>query len=261
MTSRLCPIRAVLLACCLALITSSAALAQTFRVGVELQPYMPYSNVQDGQYLSYGRDLLDAFAAHQGYEFIYQPLPVRRLLSDFLQGRVDFKYPDNPRWNADQRAARRIHYSHTAAPATDGMLVKPQFLGKGKQRIRRLGTQRGFTPWPYLEDIEAGQIVLIQANQIESLLAMALNDRVDAVYLNPQVVAHQLRVMDKAGALVFDPGLEYLDDHYLLSSIEHAQVIEQFNAFLQTQAELVRTLQLRHGIIEPEPVEVGASAY
>ena len=47
-------------------------------VPAELQPYLPYSNVQDGQYLGYGRDLLDAFAAHQGHEFIYQPLPVRR---------------------------------------------------------------------------------------------------------------------------------------------------------------------------------------
>ena len=52
--------------------------AETFTVGVELQPYMPYSDVQDGQYLGYGRDLLDAFAAHQGHVFVYRPLPVRR---------------------------------------------------------------------------------------------------------------------------------------------------------------------------------------
>jgi polar amino acid transport system substrate-binding protein len=253
--------RVATLALYLTLLLCPAAWAQTFKVGVELQPYMPYSTVQDGQYLSYGRELLDAFAAHQGYAFIYQPLPVRRLLSEFLNDRVDFKYPDNSRWNADLKQGHAIHYSHTAAPAIDGVMVRPQYLGQGKQRIRRLGTQRGFTPWPYLEDIQAGTILLIQANQVESLLAMALSGRVDAVYLNPQVVAHQLRLMNQDGALVFDPGLDYLDDNYFLSSIQHPEVIEQFNAFLVSKAELVRTLQLRHGIIEQDSAELSPPAY
>ncbi|HUE91600.1 transporter substrate-binding domain-containing protein [Pseudomonas sp.] len=237
---------------CLTLVFSPTLRAQTFTVGVELQPYMPYSNVHDGQYLGYGRDLLDAFATHQGHEFIYRPLPVRRLLSDFLGGRVDLKYPDNPRWNADIKRGHQVHFSQAAAPAIDGILVKPQHLNQGKARLRRLGTQRGFTPWPYLEDIEAGRIILIQANQIESLLAMAMNDRVDGVYLNPQVVAYHLRSngMD-SNALVFDRNLAYQDDHYFLSSIQHPELIKQFDAFLSSQAEQVQALKARHGIIEP----------
>ncbi|MDP3815421.1 ABC transporter substrate-binding protein [Pseudomonas sp.] len=225
--------------------------AQTFTIGVEVQPYLPYSNVQDGQYLGYGRDLLDAFAAHRGHQFTYRPLPVRRLLNDFLGGRVDFKYPDNPRWNADLKQGHEVHFSLATAPAIDGVLVKPQFLGQGKARIHRLGTQRGFTPWPFLADIQAGRIILIQANQIDSLLAMALSDRVDGVYLNPQVVEQQLRSNGADGdALVFDPKLDYQDDHYFLSSIKHPEVIEQFDAFLSSQAELVRALKQRHGILE-----------
>jgi len=230
---------------------ASLAQAETFKVGVELQPYMPYSNVQDGQYLGYGRDLLDAFAAHQGHKFIYQPLPVRRLLSDLLSGRVDFKYPDNPRWNADIKRNYTLYFSQAAAPAIDGVLVKPQFLGMGKERLLRLGTQRGFTPWPYLNDIKAGKIQLIQANQIDSLLAMAMNDRIDGVYLNPQVVRHQLYNSDEHEALVFDPSLAYQDDHYFLSSIKYPDVIKQFDAFLINQAELVQALKDRHGIADP----------
>jgi polar amino acid transport system substrate-binding protein len=235
---------------CLSLQLLSPAQAETFKVGVELQPYLPYSNVQDGEYLGYGRDLLDAFAAHQGHVFIYQPLPVRRLLSDLLNDRVDFKYPDNPRWNADQKQGYALQYSQAAAPAIDGVLVKPRFLGQGKERLRRLGTQRGFTPWPYLGEINAGKIMLIQANQIDSLLAMAMSDRVDGVYLNPQVVRHQL--YNNAGSgLVFDPKLPYQDDHYFLSSIKHPEVIAQFDAFLTSQAELVQSLKDRHGISDP----------
>jgi polar amino acid transport system substrate-binding protein len=209
---------------CLSLQLLWPAQAETFKVGVELQPYLPYSNVQDGQYLGYGRDLLDAFAAYQGHEFIYQPLPVRRLLNDFLSGRVDFKYPDNPRWNADQKQNHTVYFSQAAAAAIDGVLVKPQFLGSGKAHLRRLGTQRGFTPWPYLDEIRMGKILLIQANQIDSLLAMAL---------------------------VFDPSLAYQNDHYFLSSINYPEVIEQFDAFLTSQAELVQTLKERHGIATP----------
>ncbi|HEX5841695.1 MAG TPA: transporter substrate-binding domain-containing protein [Pseudomonas sp.] len=241
----------VLLSLLIGLALGSPLQAQSFSVGVELQPYMPYSNVQDGEYLGYGRDLLDAFAAYQGYQFSYRPLPVRRLLNDFLDGRVDFKYPDNPRWNADLKKGHPVHFSQAATPAIDGVLVKPEFVGQGPTRLRRLGTQRGFTPWPYLADIQTGRIILIQANQIDSLLAMALSDRVDGVYLNPQVVRHHLLRNGKNGdALVFDPGLAYQDDHYFLSSIKHPEVIEQFNAFLSSQAELVRALKQRHGINE-----------
>lgn len=79
---------------------------------------------------------------------------------------------------------------------------------------------------------------------------MAMNDRVDGVYLNPQVVRHQLYNNAESG-LVFDPKLPYQDDHYFLSSINHPEVIEQFDAFLTSQAELVQTLKERHGISDP----------
>ncbi|PTS82464.1 hypothetical protein DBR00_20455 [Pseudomonas sp. HMWF032] len=236
---------------CLLFTLSAQARAETFTIGVELQPYMPYSDVQNGQYQGYGRELLDAFAAHQGYVFVYQPLPVRRLLSEFLNGKVDFKYPDHPRWNADLKQAHQVYFSQATAPSIDGVLVKPQRLGAGRDSLKRLGTQRGFTPWPYLDDIKTGRILLIQANQIDSLVAMALNGRVDGVYLNPQVVNHRLHNTPEQGSLVFDRTLAYQDDHYLLSSIKHPQVIEQFDTFLTSQTTLVQALKDRHGISDP----------
>lgn len=235
-----------LLLCLLAL---PVAAQEDIRVGVELQPYQPYSDVENGEYRGYARDLLDAFAAEYGYRFVYMPLPVRRLLGDFLSSRVDLKFPDHPQWNADQKAGHDIHYSAPAAPYVDGMLVKPQHLGQGQQRIELLGTQNGFTPWPYLPDIRAGKIRLIQANQIDSLLRMASSDRVDAVYLNPKVVAHQLRQMRMAAdSLVLDPELPHVEDHYYLSSINHPELIETFNRFLEERAELVGEIRRRHGL-------------
>lgn len=234
---------------CLSLYIMPGLAQEVIRVGVELQPYRPYSNVQDGEYQGYARDLLDAFAAEHGYHFVYTPLPVRRLLGDFLEGRVDLKFPDHPQWNADQKAGHTIRYSQPAAPYIDGVLLKPRYLGLGKARIRRLGTQNGFTPWPYLSDIRSGRIRLIQANQIDSLLRMAISDRVDAVYLNPHVVTHQLRTMRlPVDALIFDPELDHVRDHYYLSSINHPQVIAAFDRFLRERAERVATIRRRHGL-------------
>lgn len=238
-----------LLLLCLGLQACPGLAQQEVRVGVELQPYRPYSDVQDGVYQGYGRELLDAFARHQGYRFVYVPLPVRRLLNDFLGGRVDLKFPDHPQWNADQKAGHAIRYSQPAAPYLDGVLVKPEHLGRGLAGIRLLGTQNGFTPWPYLEDIHSGRLRLIQASQIDSLLRMALGERVDAVYLNPQVVAHHLREMQlTAGTLVFDPQLPHVEDHYYVSSIHRPQLIDEFDRFLREQAELVAQIRLRHGL-------------
>lgn len=241
--------RLSLLLLCLGLQTGASLAQQEVRVGVELQPYRPYSDVREGVYQGYGRELLDAFARHQGYRFVYVPLPVRRLLNDFLGGRVDLKFPDHPQWNADQKAGHAIRYSQPAAPYVDGVLVKPQHLGQGLARIRLLGTQNGFTPWPYLDDIRSGRLRLIQASQIDSLLRMALGDRVDAVYLNPHVVAHHLREMQlPAGTLTFDPQLPHVEDHYYVSSIHWPQLIDEFDRFLREQAELVAQIRLRHGL-------------
>lgn len=238
---------ALLLSLCLFVLPAVAQ--EEIRVGVELQPYQPYSDVQGGEYRGYARDLLDAFAAEYGYRFVYTPLPVRRLLSDFLAGRVDLKFPDHPQWNADQKAGHAVRYSQPAAPYVDGILVKPKHLGQGMQRIELLGTQNGFTPWPYLSEIRGGRIRLIQANQIESLLRMASSDRVDAVYLNPRVVAYQLKQMDMAAeSLVFDPTLPHVEDHYYLSSIHHPQLIEAFDRFLEQRADQIAALRLRHGL-------------
>lgn len=241
-------IRCIMLLC-LSIHTLPSLAQEEIRVGVELQHYPPYSNVQNYEYRGYARDLLDAFATEHDYRFVYIPLPVKRLFDDFLSGRLDLKFPDHPQWNAEQRAGLTIHYSQPAAFYVDGILVKPEHLGQGKARIQRLGTQNGFTPGPYLADIRTERFKLIQTNQIDSLLRMALLDRVDGVYLSPQVAAYHLRKMRlPADALVFDSQLAHVKEHYHLSSIHQAQLIHEFDHFLEKRVELVTEIRLRHGL-------------
>ncbi|WP_369958412.1 substrate-binding periplasmic protein [Pseudomonas benzenivorans] len=230
-------------------LAAAGAPAEQFRVGVELQPYLPYFAVQDGQYRGYARELLDAFAADQGHRFVYVALPVKRLLGDYLEGRLDFKFPDHPQWKARQKQGHQIRYSRPVAPYRDGVLVPPGQLGLGKARIKVLGTQLGFTPWPYLADIEGGRMTLTQSSSIDSLLRMALSGRVDAIYLNPRVAHQALTAAGLAGdALVFDADLPHVEDHYYLSSRLHPEVIAAFDRFLQRQPQLLRRLQAKYGI-------------
>lgn len=227
----------------------SPAQAEAFRVGVELQPYLPYFTVQEGEYRGYARELLDAFAASQGHQFHYVALPVKRLLSNFLAGDLDFKFPDNPQWKTAQKQGHKIHYSQPVLPYTDGVLVLPRHLGQGQQRIKVLGTQLGFTPSPYLLAIESGAMSLTQSNRIDSLLRMAISGRVDAVYLNPLVARHALLAAKlPSTALVFDPELAHVDDHYYLSSLRHPEVIAAFDAFLREQPALLHRLKGKYAI-------------
>lgn len=225
------------------------AAAERFRVGVEHQPYPPYYSLQDGEYRGYARELLDAFAADQGHQFSYVALPVKRLLNDFLAGKLDFKFPDHPQWKTEQKQDQRIYYSQPVAPYIDGVLVPRGQLGQGRQRIKVLGTQLGFTPWPYLGAIESGQMALVQSRRIDSLLRMALSGRVDAVYLNPLVARHTLEAEGLPhDALVFDPALAHLNGHYYLSSIRHPRVIGAFDAFLRAQPQIQRRLKAKYAI-------------
>ena len=222
---------------------------ETIHVGVELQPYLPYYEVQDGEYRGYARELLDAFAAERGYHLTYTALPVRRLDRDFLAGRFDLRYPDHPRWNVEEKAGHLIHYSQPTAPYLDGTLVKPAHFGLGLGRIRLLGTVNGFTPWPYLEDSRTGRIRLIENNRIDSLLRMVLGGRIDAVYLNPRVAVHQLQQLGlRPDALVFDPQLGHVQDHYYLSSAARPQLIAEFDRFLLEQAAQVSQIRQRYGM-------------
>lgn len=231
------------------LLGAANATAENFRVGVELQPYQPYYSLEAGEYRGYARELLDAFAASQGHRFTYVALPVKRLLNDYLAGKLDFKFPDHPQWSAERKRGHAIHYSQPAVPYTDGLLVPGRHLGQGLLRIRVLGTMRGFTPGPYLADIESGRMTLVQANQIGSLLHMALSDRVDAVYLNPLVARHALKADGlPEDALVFDPSLPHVEDYYYLSSRQHPEVIAAFDDFLRANPALLRRLAARYAL-------------
>lgn len=241
--------RRLFIAALLSTACGQASAGPTYEVGVEALDYYPhYSNAQ-GAFSGFARDLLDAFAQSQGYRFDYRPLPVARLYKTFFAGELDFKYPDNPDWQASKRQGLDIHYSVPVASYIDGVLLLPANRGKGIAQLASLGTVRGFTPWNYLDVIARGSLKVREVTTFKQSLLQGINGRVDGVYMNVDVGRYQLdKVLSQPGALVFDETLPYSSGAYRLSSIRHPAVLEALNAFLHSHAAEVQAMKDAYGL-------------
>lgn len=228
---------------------SVLAHAETFVVGVENIDYYPFYSGVDGQYKGFARDVIDAFAKSKGYTIKYQPLPIKRLYKDFFSGNVDFKFPDNSFWSADQRKGKDITYSSPVVGYIDGVMVLPDKKGTFSGGINTLGIISGFTAWDYLGDIKAGKIKVEESNNYSSLLKKAMRGRIDAAYSNTAVAEYQLRdVLKKPGGLVFDDSLPHTKSNYFLSTTKHKKVMDEFNAFMKENAGLIQNLKKKYMI-------------
>jgi polar amino acid transport system substrate-binding protein len=230
--------------------TVSPAAAQTlYRVGVQEIDYFPIyaATAPDSQFRGFAREVLDLFARQEGIQLAYVPLPVRRLIREYRQGRLDLVFPDNPRWDVAAKAAMNISYSHPLLVFQDAILVQPQHLGQPLDSFRTLGFIHGFTPWKFQADIEAGRVQIKQAPSPESLIHMTLLGYIDGANMSRQVARYHLRRLGKPNALVVEPRLlELKDSHYHLSSNHHPELIARFGAFLLREKTAIDALRAKY---------------
>jgi ABC-type amino acid transport substrate-binding protein len=156
---------------------------------------------------------LDSFAAKEGIQFEYVPVPVNRLYADFLDcaSKLDFKFPDNENWAGDKKANKKIYYSDSVVEFTDGTMVAKDKIGRAKKDMKTLGTVRGFTPWDYLDDVQKAKTIrLVENDSLAGLLQQAKQGRVDGIYVNISVANYALNnTLKEPEALVFDKALPH----------------------------------------------------
>ncbi|MFW6008317.1 MAG: substrate-binding periplasmic protein, partial [archaeon] len=227
-----------------------SVLAQTYVVGVENIEYYPYYSIDSEEvYVGYARDVLDTFAEEYNYTFEYQPLPLKRLFSDLVTQKIDFKFPDNPYWSADLKEGKNVVYSDSVVKFVDGAMVLPENLNSGVDKVDKLGAIMGFTPWPFLDLIEEGSIKTVETPNYSALLKQTTQGRVDAAYTNVSVGKYQLdKIFGDSELLVFDSDLPYDEASYLLSSAKHPDIIEEFNEFLKNNKKVLEDLQKQYNI-------------
>ena len=221
---------------------------KTLVVGVEELDYQPIYFVRDGAYGGAAREILDAFAQASGYRLTYQPLPVKRLFAELVNGGIDLKFPDSPNWNPDIKKDHKVAYSAPVIRYIDGVMVLPEHRAKGLAAFATLGTVTGFTPFAWLDRIQAGTVKLVENAQTQPLLRQALTGRIDGAYASVAVAHYALdHQLNQPGGLVYDPGLPHTSDAYLLSSTRHPEVIAAFDSWLAANGAQVQAIKDRTG--------------
>lgn len=222
---------------------------RVYVVGVENLYYLPAYAVENGQYVGYARDLLDAFAADQGLRFEYRPLPVLRLYASLAAGGVDFKFPDNPNWNVAFRAEHDVTHSGPVMRFLDACVVRAGNTDIEIADVQVVGTVTGFTPWPWLDRIKSGAVSLTENADFTALVRQVLAGRVDTAYASIAVVNRVLdTVLDQPGALAVAPNLPSHQGAYLLSTIAHPDIIAAFDSWMIANAARVADLKTRHAV-------------
>jgi len=225
------------------------ASAKNFVIGVESLNYYPIYLGRGNTYTGYARELLDEFGKASGHKFTYKPLPVKRLLSEFLAGNLDFKYPDNSKWAPNAKQGHAITYSDSTIEYIDGLMMLPANSAVNVNNLKSIGTLRGFTPWVYMDDISKGTLKVSETDTIKSLISMTESQRVQGAYINVVVARYYIKnELKKAGSLTFNASMPHARDHFFLSSVKHPKVVQEFNEFLKNNVSLVGKLKDKYQV-------------
>lgn len=228
---------------------SITAQAGSYTVGVEGHNYLPISSADGGNYKGYARDLLDAFAEKYGHTFTYKPMPVNRLLDEFIGAKsVDFKFPDNAYWAADAKKGVTITYSKGVVAVTEGAMVLPASKGKP---VTSLATMRGFTPFPFLDAIKSKKVTVSEANTTDAVISMVEAGRASAGYLGVLSAVYTMEeVLKKPGMLEYDSSAPHSVSDFSLATLKHIDVIKQMDEFLVKEKDTVARLKAKYKIKE-----------
>lgn len=239
----------LLIVCALGLSRIAYAGNNTYSIGVEDLDYFPYYANDNNEYTGFSRELFDMFSREYGYTFKYQKLPVKRLLEEFLSLDVDFKFPDNPHWKINLKNEHNIVYSNSVVDYIDGTLVLHKNKGRGIKAFKTLGIIRGFTAWDYLDYLSTTNIELVENSSFSGLLRQVNLGRIDGIYCNIVAARYKIEdVFNKPYVLIFDPGLPYSKNSYMLSSIKHQKIIREINSFMVKKKRMIDSLKKKYKI-------------
>lgn len=227
----------------------SVSHADPLVIGVEDNRYLPYYSYEDGEYAGFGRDILDAFFSEAQIDYEFRALPVARLFNDFVNGHVDFKFPDNEIWFPDEKKGLAIRYSDPVVAYIDGVSVTPGKIDTPVEKVNIIGTVRGFAARGWQDKIDSGEVILSENSSTVKLVQQVLGGRIHGAYANINVIQHIVETqLGSSVELIFDASLPHTRSDYRLASHQHPKIIEQFNQWLIDNSEIVQALKQKHKI-------------
>jgi len=242
------------LLCSLLLLASLQKLqAQEFVIGVEDVSYYPLFEFKSNRN-THTKELLESFAASKGYKFTYLPLPIKRFEKWLIEDKIDFKYPDNLRWYADNSIAKNLTFSQSSVWLIAGTSVLKSSLNRSKSELKSVGTLLGFYPTTWLDEINSGQVKLYEDASTKLLVQQLITGHVDSIDIEPSVINYYLTELgEPSDTIVIDRRYEHDIYGFHLSTIKHPNVIKEFNVFLKNNKELLKQLNEKYNISDYRP--------
>ena len=231
----------------LAALLAGAAEAATLVVAAEDIDYLPFHAVGQQPPRGFFVELIERFAAAEGHEVVWRPLPIRRLAR--LRRRmdqVDLIYPANPGWRSGEEGAP-VHYSAPVLQIVGGTMVRPEQRTMPLSAFRRLSLPRGFTPIEWQPLIDAGVVELLATADATAALTMVLRGRADGADVEYHVARHLLEQIGRPDALVLADSLPLSTTAFHVAGRD-AALIARFDRFLEQHADEIAALRRSHRI-------------
>lgn len=222
--------------------------AATYSIGTEDIEYYPhYGKTSEESYgfEGYARLFFDDFSIKKDVSIEYIPQPVKRLYLNFIvKQSIDFKYPDSPQWNSIEKTEsnRVIYYSKPIVSYLDGVFVHKDNANFTLDEINTLGIIRGFTPEPFLNEVNSNKIHLFEFSRSDHLLKALEFKRIDAIYINIDVAKFQMKNY-KISGLIFRKDLPSTKGTYHISTLKHPEIITLIDQYIIENSLHIRELK------------------
>ncbi len=128
----------------------------------------------------------------------------------------------------------KVNYSLPVISYLDGTFTHIDNDGITQEKLKSLGTLRGFTVEAYQQAITSNKIRIAYFSRADLLIAALLAKRIDAIYLNKETIEQEVAKLSvsKRKQITYQASLPHVQGHYYLSSINQPALIKQFNQFL-----------------------------
>ena len=228
--------------------------ADTLVVGTQDLHYFPHYDFTSDTDKGLAWAILQAFAEASDHELVYVPMPVLRLQKELAKGSVDLIYPDNPKWYNPVMDNAYKTFSAPLTQALGGTIMRQKYVGAGIDQIKRLAMPLGFTPVNWQKRVDERLTHLIRVNNTLNALELIVAEKADAANLEYHVVQHIAGSNPWMGSFTLDPRLPYDDVSFMLATIHHSKVINEFNAFMASQPQQIKALHQHYKMTPPKVI-------
>lgn len=257
MALQICVSKKFILACIQAsvfyLCLANQAKADSFVIGVEDVSYYPYFDFSADN-TSFSKALFDQFAKDSGYQISYLPLPIKQFPKWLYENDIDFKFPDNARWQVRNNVQHLdIHFSDEIVSLTAGTVVLAKNEFKEEGFFKDIGTVTGFHPTLWLTQIEQNKVALFEDSSPKILVKHLVSGHIDGLDIDLAVANEGLKQLNLQEKLTLNKRVRRQVYGYQISTVRHPEIIKQFNTWLAEQSDYVDSLKAEYGILPIEP--------